>query len=74
MTGWASDKFNPETITEAMKACGIEELTTHRKIVIPGHVAVIAAQLAEDSGWNVLVGPKDAGGIGAYLKNDWKNV
>ena len=74
LTGWASDKFNPETITEAMKACGIEELTTHRKIVIPGHVAVIAAQLAEESGWNVLVGPKDAGGIGAYLKNDWKNV
>ncbi|MCK5113164.1 MAG: acetyl-CoA decarbonylase/synthase complex subunit gamma [Phycisphaerae bacterium] len=74
LTGWASDKFNPETITQAMKTAGVDQLVSHHKVVIPGHVAVIAAQLGEESGWNVLVGPKDAGGIGAYLKNDWKNV
>jgi len=72
LTAWAADKFNPETITEAIKAAGVEEKLKHHKVVIPGHVAVIAASLADESGWQVLVGPKDATGIGPYLKNDWK--
>jgi len=40
--------------------------------VIPGLVAVMSAPLEEESGWKVLVGPKEASGIGPYLKNDWK--
>jgi len=72
LTAWAADKFNPETITEALKATGALDKAEHDKVVIPGHVAVIAAQLAEESGAKVLVGPKEASGIGPYLKNDWK--
>lgn len=72
LTAWAADKFNPETITAALKAAGAEEKASHRQLVIPGHVAVIAASLNEESGWKVLVGPKEASGIGPYLKNDYK--
>ena len=72
LTGWAADKFNPETITAALKKAGLEELVQHRKLVIPGHVAVLSASLADESGWKVLVGPKEAAGIGAYLKADYK--
>ena len=72
LTAWAADKFNPETISDALKACGAKDLVGHGKIIIPGHVAVITAQLAEDSGWEVLVGPKEASGIGPYLKNEWR--
>jgi acetyl-CoA decarbonylase/synthase complex subunit gamma len=72
LTAWAADKFNPETITTALKNCGAEDKAKHHKLVIPGHVAVIAASLADESGWKVLVGPKEASGIGPYLKNDWK--
>ncbi len=74
LTAWASDKFNPETITEAFKKVGADDLIEHHKVVIPGHVAVIAASLAEESSWQVLVGPKEASGLSTYLKNDWKNV
>ncbi|MDY6913625.1 MAG: acetyl-CoA decarbonylase/synthase complex subunit gamma [Planctomycetota bacterium] len=72
LTAWAADKFNPETITAALKKCSADEKAKHHKVVIPGHVAVIAASLAEESGWQVLVGPKEASGIGPYLKSDWK--
>ncbi len=72
LTAWAADKFNPETITGALKAAGADDKATHHNVVIPGHVAVIAASLAEESGWKVLVGPKEASGITAYLKSDWK--
>jgi acetyl-CoA decarbonylase/synthase complex subunit gamma len=72
LTAWAADKFNPETIAAALKVAGVEEKVAHRQLVIPGHVAVIAASLAEECGWKVLVGPKEASGIGPYLKNDYK--
>jgi len=72
LTAWAADKFNPETITEALTAAGLDDTLSHHKIVIPGHVAVLSAQLADDSGWEVLVGPREASGLGPYLKNDWK--
>ncbi|MDP6045885.1 MAG: acetyl-CoA decarbonylase/synthase complex subunit gamma [Phycisphaerae bacterium] len=72
LTAWAADKFNPETIAEALTAAGLDSTLSHHKIVIPGHVAVLSAQLADDSGWEVLVGPREASGLGPYLKNDWK--
>jgi len=74
LTAWAADKFNPETITAALKASGAGEQISHHQIVIPGHVAVMAASLADESGWKVLVGPKEASGIGPYLKNDYNKV
>ncbi|NQU75368.1 MAG: acetyl-CoA decarbonylase/synthase complex subunit gamma [Planctomycetes bacterium] len=72
LTSWASDKLNPKTITAALKAAGMENEVKHRKLVIPGLVAVMAAPLAEESGWEVLVGPKEASGIGPFLKSEWK--
>ena len=59
-------------VTAYQLAAGLDDTLSHHKIVIPGHVAVLSAQLADDSGWEVLVGPREASGLGPYLKNDWK--
>jgi len=72
LTAWAADKFNPETITKALNGSQVQNLLKHHKVVIPGHVAVISASLADECGWEVLVGPKEASGIPSYIKNDWK--
>jgi acetyl-CoA decarbonylase/synthase complex subunit gamma len=72
LTAWAADKFNPETITKAMNDSKAQDMLKHHKAVIPGHVAVISASLADECGWEVLVGPKEASGIPRYIKNDWK--
>jgi acetyl-CoA decarbonylase/synthase complex subunit gamma len=72
LTAWAADKFNPETITKALNDSQAEGALKHHKAVIPGHVAVISASLADESKWEVLVGPKEASGIPSYIKNDWK--
>lgn len=72
LTAWASDKFNADTINSAMKKAGIEEKVGHRKVVIPGFVAVLSAGVEDESGWSVLIGPKEASGLPAYLKNQWK--
>ena len=72
LTAWASDKFNADTINQAMKKAGIEEKVTHRKVVIPGFVAVLSAGVEDESGWSVAIGPKEASGLPAYLKTQWK--
>ena len=72
LTAWASDKFNAETITAALKKSGIEDQVTHRKVVLPGFVAVLSAGVEDESGWTVLIGPKEASGIPNFLRTQWK--
>jgi len=72
LTAWASDKFNAETITQAMKKSVIEEKVSHRQVVIPGFVAVLSAGVEDESGWSVQIGPKEASGLPSFLKNQWK--
>ena len=74
LTAWAADKFNAETITAALKACNAVEIVSHHKLILPGHVAVLSASVTDESGWEVLVGPKEATGIAPYLKNEWKSA
>lgn len=72
LTAWASDKFNATTITKALKNSGLESRLAHRRLVIPGLVAVLSAGVEDESGWSVQVGPKEASGIPSYLKKQWK--
>jgi acetyl-CoA decarbonylase/synthase complex subunit gamma len=72
LTSWASDKLNAEIIADNIKQTGIEAKVKHRKIVIPGYVAVLSGKLEELSGWQVLVGPRESSGIPSYLRNVWQ--
>jgi len=69
LTAWAADKFNAVTITEGLRNCGLENLVRHRKIVLPGYVAVLSAPLQRESGWEAVIGPKEASGIPSFLKS-----
>jgi len=71
LTGWAAGKFTAEKITEMLNSCGIADLVSHRKLVLPGGVAVISGKLQEISGWEVLVGPRESAGIPAFVKQRW---
>ncbi|MEA1927229.1 MAG: acetyl-CoA decarbonylase/synthase complex subunit gamma [Candidatus Auribacterota bacterium] len=68
LTAWAADKFNAESISEAMIKAGVEEMLDHKKVILPGYVAVLSGKLEDESGWEVLVGPKEASGIPKFLK------
>lgn len=71
MTGWAAGKFTPEKITELLQTSGIADKVSHRKVIIPGGVAVLSGKLQELSGWEVLVGPRESAGIASFLKQRW---
>ena len=72
LTAWASDKFNAESIGKALKKSAVEEKLPHRKLVIPGFVAVLSASVEDETGWSVQIGPKEASGIPNYLEKQWK--
>jgi len=72
LTAYAAEKLTAEGTATAMKKYGLDELVSHRKAIIPGFVAVMSGALAEESGWEILVGPREASGIPTYLKTVWK--
>ncbi len=72
MTAWAAGKFVADLIGPFVKKSSIEDKVKHRKLVIPGYAAAESGGLEEElSGWEIMVGPRDAAHIPAYLKS-WK--
>jgi len=72
LTAWAAGKFDAEKIAKTVKDTGIETRVSHKKLVIPGHVAGLSGEVEEElPGWQIMVGPRDAADIPNYLKNVW---
>ncbi|HID89019.1 MAG TPA: acetyl-CoA decarbonylase/synthase complex subunit gamma, partial [Anaerolineae bacterium] len=69
LTAWAAGKFDAERIAKTVKTTGIEGKINHRKLIIPGHVAVLLGELEEElPGWEILVGPREAVDLPGFLK------
>jgi acetyl-CoA decarbonylase/synthase complex subunit gamma len=73
LTAWAAGKFDAERIAKDVKAFNVEDKISHKKLILPGQVAVLSGELEEElPGWEILVGPREAVDIGAYLKTTWQ--
>jgi acetyl-CoA decarbonylase/synthase complex subunit gamma len=71
LTAWAAEKFTTDQIMAAMEKNEVEAVAPHKKIVIPGLIAVESGKLQDETGWEVIVGPKESSGIPSYLKANW---
>ena len=61
LTAWAAGKFDADRIAKTVKTTGIADKVSHRKVLIPGHVAVLMGELEEElAGWEIKVGPREA--------------
>ncbi len=69
LTAWAAEKFTPQKISESISKFGVKDTVSHNRLVIPGYVAVMSGELQEESGFEVIVGPKEAAGLPSFLKN-----
>ncbi len=70
LTAWSAGKFVADAIAPFVQKCGIADKIKHRKLIIPGYVAAISGELQEELGdeWEVLIGPREASDLPAYLK------
>ena len=69
LTAWAAGKFDAEKIAKTVKGFGIAEKINHKRVIIPGHVAILMGELEEElPGWEIKVGPREAVDLPRYLK------
>jgi acetyl-CoA decarbonylase/synthase complex subunit gamma len=69
LTAWAAGKFDAERIAKAVKSFNLEEKIDKKRIVIPGHVAVLSGELEEElPGWEIRVGPREAVDLPGFMK------
>ena len=75
MTAWAAGKFGADNISGFIKKSGIAERIKHRKLIIPGYIAMESGGLEEElPDWEIMVGPREAAHLLSYLKTNWKSV
>ncbi len=72
LNAYAGDKWSPEKIGKTLEAQKVKDKINHNKVIIPGLVAVFRAELEDDFGWKVVVGPEEAARIPTFLKKEWK--
>jgi acetyl-CoA decarbonylase/synthase complex subunit gamma len=69
LTAWAAGKFDAERIAKAIKGFGVVDKVAKKRVVIPGHTAVLSGELEEElPDWEIRVGPREAVDIPKFLK------
>jgi acetyl-CoA decarbonylase/synthase complex subunit gamma len=70
MTAWAAGKFVGDAVGMFVKKSGISEKANTRTLIIPGYAAAISGDLEEElPDWKILIGPREASHIPAFLKS-----
>ena len=69
LTAWAAGKFDAERIAKSVRAFGVEDKLSRKRLVLPGAVAVLSGDVeGELPGWDVRVGPREAVDIPKFMK------
>ena len=69
LTAWAAGKFDAERIAKSVKEFNVGDKISQKRVVLPGHVAVLSGELEEElPGWDIRVGPREAVDIPAFMK------
>jgi len=70
LTAWAAGKFTASKIAQFIKDSGVENTLSHRELIIPGYVSILSGAIEDKlEGWKVIVGPREANGIPAFLRS-----
>ncbi len=72
LTAYSGDKLNEKVVNEALQKFKAADGVSHHKLIIPGYVAVLSGKLEEETGWEIVVGPKEASQLPNYLTTQWK--
>jgi acetyl-CoA decarbonylase/synthase complex subunit gamma len=69
LTAWAAGKFDAERIAKTIKSMDVASKVSRKRVVLPGHVAVLSGELEEElPDWEIRVGPREAVDIPTFMK------
>ena len=73
LTAWAAGKFGGDAVGALVKKSAVADKVTIKNLVLPGLVASISGEVEEEVGsdWKVLIGPREASTIPAFLKQNF---
>jgi acetyl-CoA decarbonylase/synthase complex subunit gamma len=70
LTAWAAGKFSGDDVGAFIKKSGIADKVKNKQVIIPGFAAAIVGDMEEElPGWDIVVGPREAAHIPAFLKS-----
>lgn len=64
----AGSQFNGKAVADLIKETGIEDKVKTRKMVIPGLGAPVSGEIEDESGWEIMVGPRDSSALPDFLR------
>ncbi len=65
----AGGQLNAEAVADLIKETGIEDKVETRTLIIPGLAAPVSGEIEDESGWEVLVGPRDSSAVPGFLSD-----
>lgn len=70
LTAWSASKFTGEIIAKAFKECNVDNIISHRTLIICGYVSSMKEEIEDEMpDWTVQIGPSEAIDLVDYLKN-----
>jgi len=72
LTAWASEKLTAAKVAKFLNSEEVKGKVKHGKVIIPGYISVMSGSLEDESGWKIMVGPRESSGIAKFLKTMWK--
>jgi acetyl-CoA decarbonylase/synthase complex subunit gamma len=63
----AGGQLNAKAIADLIKETGIKDKVDTRTLIIPGLAAPVSGEVEDESGWEVLVGPRDSSAVPGFL-------
>ena len=77
LAAWSTGKFVGDTIGPFIKKTDLGDKIKNKRVIIPGFAARIKGELEEElQGWEVIVGPREASDLPAFLPQiveKWKS-
>jgi len=63
----AGGQFDGEAVADLIKDTQIENKINTRKMVIPGLAAPLSGEIEDETGWDVMVGPRDSSAVAEFI-------
>ncbi|MCL2687760.1 MAG: acetyl-CoA decarbonylase/synthase complex subunit gamma [Methanobrevibacter sp.] len=63
----AGGQFDGKAVADLINESGIENKVKNKKMIIPGLAASISGEIEDETGWEIMIGPRDSSGLAEFI-------
>ena len=63
----AGGQFDAKAVANLIKETGIEDKNNTKKMVIPGLAASLSGEIEDETGWDIIIGPRDSSALADFI-------